>query len=92
MTHDFRDTIQFTVHDLDLPDLPRPDANLLLLPNPTYLEIHAACCKVAHMSGAAEYLDAVVRDIEGIGVLAEDGASANVLEYAILSRLIASVK
>lgn len=27
------------------------------LPNPTYLAIHASCCRVAHLSGAADYLD-----------------------------------
>ena len=29
----------------------------LQLPSSTYLGIHAACCRVAHMSGAAEYYD-----------------------------------
>ena len=33
-----------------------PNATLLPLPSRTYLEIHAACCKVAHMAGAAGYL------------------------------------
>ena len=28
---------------------------VLPLPSPRYLEIHAACCQVAHMSGAADY-------------------------------------
>ena len=27
------------------------------LPNPAYLAIHAACCRVAHLSGAADYID-----------------------------------
>ncbi|TFK56320.1 hypothetical protein OE88DRAFT_1689331 [Heliocybe sulcata] len=27
----------------------------LALPNPTYLRLHALCCKVAHLSGALEY-------------------------------------
>jgi hypothetical protein len=27
------------------------------LPNPTYLKIHASCCRVAQMSGAADYID-----------------------------------
>jgi len=30
----------------------RPD---LPLPSPRYLEIHAAVCRIAHMSGAADY-------------------------------------
>lgn len=29
----------------------------LQLPSSTYLGIHAACCRVAHMSGAAEYFN-----------------------------------
>ena len=29
----------------------------LPLPNPSYLALHAACCRVAHMSGAARSLD-----------------------------------
>lgn len=29
----------------------------LPLPNLTYLRIHAACCTLAHMSGATRYLD-----------------------------------
>ena len=89
MTHGFRSPVQFTVHDLEFPGLPRPDAAHLLLPNPRYLEVHAACCKVAHMSGAAEYLEMMVRDIENIGVLAEDGGSADVLMYAIYSSFVA---
>ncbi|KAF8873787.1 hypothetical protein BD779DRAFT_1451432, partial [Infundibulicybe gibba] len=29
------------------------------LPSPEYLGIHADCCRVAHMSGAADMLDAL---------------------------------
>ncbi|TBU63545.1 hypothetical protein BD310DRAFT_916629 [Dichomitus squalens] len=46
------------------------------LPSPKYLAIHAACCRVAHMSGAAEYVEAIYRDMEKLQVLSEDGASA----------------
>jgi len=35
---------------------------LLPLPNPAYLNLHAACCRIAHMSGAAEYLNQMDRD------------------------------
>ena len=82
------DQVQFNVHDMDLPSFPRPAARHLALPSSRYLEIHPACCKVAHTSGAAEYLDRVMRDAEQIGVLAEDGGSADVLSYA-MSRLVA---
>lgn len=36
--------VQFTTEQRDFP-----------LPSPRYLEIHAACCRVAYMSGAAGY-------------------------------------
>jgi hypothetical protein len=64
--------IEFTSADPDLP-----------LPNPTYLKIHAACCRVAHLSGAGEYMDKVLEDVEDMGVLSKDGSSAHVLEYAL---------
>jgi hypothetical protein len=36
------------------PDLP--------LPNRTFLAIHAACCRIADLSGAAEYIHKTIRD------------------------------
>jgi hypothetical protein len=60
--------ITFTSTDTTLP-----------LPNPEYLKLHAAVCRVAHMSGAAGYLDQEDRDVDTIGVLARDGSSANLL-------------
>jgi len=53
------------------------------LPDPRYLRIHAACAKVAHLSGAGEYVDAVFRDMESIRVLATNGSSAEALGYAL---------
>ena len=79
------EVIQFSVSDLDLPGFERPAS--LPLPDARYLEIHAACCKVAHMSGAAEYLDAIIRDMETMSFLASDGGSAEVLIHA-MSRLV----
>ncbi|KAI1791664.1 hypothetical protein LXA43DRAFT_1094283 [Ganoderma leucocontextum] len=38
--------IQFVAHGANLP-----------LPNPTYLRIHAACCRVANLSDAVKYLN-----------------------------------
>jgi hypothetical protein len=32
------------------------------LPNPTYLKIHAACCRVAHLSGATKYIKKILDD------------------------------
>ncbi|KAF9483354.1 hypothetical protein BDN70DRAFT_791535, partial [Pholiota conissans] len=61
-------TITFTSTDLSLP-----------LPNSRYLRLHAAVCRVAHLSGAARYLDLEDRKIEKLGVLACDGSSADLL-------------
>jgi hypothetical protein len=54
------------------------------LPNPEYLKIHAACAGVAHLSGAGECM----KDVNEIPVLASDGTSAEVLEYALMNSLI----
>ena len=60
--------ITFTSTDPSLP-----------VPNPEYLKLHAAVCRVAHMCGAAGYLDQEDRDFDRTGVLARDGSSANYL-------------
>ncbi|KAI0323470.1 hypothetical protein GY45DRAFT_1211893, partial [Cubamyces sp. BRFM 1775] len=53
------------------------------LPSPKYLRIHAACCRIAHMSGAAEHLDLVYGEMGELKDLAHDGTFADVLSYAI---------
>jgi hypothetical protein len=53
---------------------PRP-----ALPSQDLIALHAACARVAHMSGAAEYLDRFERDVEETTVLASDGSSAHLL-------------
>ena len=53
------------------------------LPDPQLLALHATCARVAHMSGAAEFLDRLQWDAEETKVLAFDGSSA-----ALLSNLI----
>jgi hypothetical protein len=56
------------------PDLP--------LPNRTFLAIHAACCRIADLSGATNYIDKTLDDMEdsqdsnSIGVLAKGGGSS----------------
>ena len=55
----------------------------LPLPNPAYLRIHAACCRVAHLSGAGEYMEKVLEDLEDMRVLPQDGSSAYLLSYAL---------
>ncbi|KAM6503553.1 hypothetical protein JOM56_000496, partial [Amanita muscaria] len=53
------------------------------LPSRDYLALHAACAKVAHLSGAAEYMDSMFTDMEEMPVLSNDDSSAAVLEHAI---------
>jgi len=40
-----------------------PDSKKLPLPKPAYLHIRATCAKVAHLSGASEYIEKVLRDL-----------------------------
>ena len=54
---------------------PPPDHRLLAL--------HAACARVAHMSGAAQFFDQVDRDVEETEVLAFDGSSAHLLSHLL---------
>ncbi|KAK0444206.1 uncharacterized protein EV420DRAFT_1768324 [Desarmillaria tabescens] len=67
----------------------------LPLPSPAYLAIHAACCRVAHLSGAAEYVEKVLQEEEEIReqvgsmcVLAEDGSSMDLLERYIAVHVV----
>lgn len=48
------------------------------LPSARLLRLHAACCKMMDMAGAAEYVEFVIRDLERLeldGTLANDGSS-----------------
>ncbi|KAF9513966.1 hypothetical protein BS47DRAFT_1382187 [Hydnum rufescens UP504] len=56
---------------------------LLPLPNPRYLEMHTTATKVAHLSGAAEYIEKTLRDLEEVKVLVADGSSAELLKSAL---------
>jgi len=58
------------------PDYPAPD--------PRYLRLHAACVRVAHLSGTGEYILAVLRDMETTVVLTKDGSSSDLLHHALL--------
>ncbi|KAJ2920985.1 hypothetical protein H1R20_g16109, partial [Candolleomyces eurysporus] len=55
----------------------------LPVPSPEYLALHAACAKVAHSSGATEYIETILRDAEEIRVLAADGSSGEVLAHLL---------
>lgn len=59
-----------------------PDADTLPVPAPRYLQLHAVCARVAHLSGAAEYVLDVLDRVESgdTVVLAEDGSDAHVLD------------
>ena len=60
-----------------------PDSEKLPVPSATYLELHAACCRVANLSGGGKYIENILRDMEDIQVLSQDGASAEYLQYAL---------
>ena len=60
----------------------RPN-NELDVPDPRLLSLHAACARVAHMSGAAEAFGKAERDLEDAMVLAFDGSSAHLLDHLL---------
>ncbi|KAG8812506.1 hypothetical protein FRC17_002006 [Serendipita sp. 399] len=60
-----------------------PNAEIMPLPNPAYLRLHAACTKIAYMSGAGEIIHKLEREIEDMDVLASDGSSVNYLQYRL---------
>jgi len=76
-------------HSYTIQDYPKivtfttPDQDKLPVPSPNYLAIHAACAKVAHLSGAAGCIDQFYRDMDDSKTLVPDGASASMLEHAI---------
>ncbi|KAJ3864964.1 hypothetical protein EV359DRAFT_39896 [Lentinula novae-zelandiae] len=53
------------------------------LPDPALLALHATCAKVAHLSGAGEYIDRVQKYFDRLEVLAEDGGSSDVIFHAL---------
>ncbi|KAI5887893.1 uncharacterized protein SCHCODRAFT_02680820 [Schizophyllum commune H4-8] len=57
-----------------------PNEKIYPLPSRKYIGLHAAACKVAHMSGAANHFQKIDRALEEDGVLAEDGHQMYVLE------------
>ncbi|EPQ51994.1 hypothetical protein GLOTRDRAFT_140473 [Gloeophyllum trabeum ATCC 11539] len=56
----------------------------LALPNPTYLRIHALCCRVAHLAGAAEYYNKLENDDEycETGPVPADALAARLYDLA----------
>jgi hypothetical protein len=45
--------------------------------------MHAACGKVVHLSGAAEYIEKTLREMEQTKVLSGDGSLAELLMAAL---------
>jgi len=64
-----------------------PDPSVLPYPSQQLLALHSACAKVAHLSGAGEYIDKVDRDTDDLDVLATDGSSSAVLTHALLKSI-----
>ena len=67
-------TATFTSSDPD--HLPCPSWELLAL--------HAACAKVAHFSGAGEYINKFDCDADDMNALGTDGGSSAILTRALL--------
>jgi len=53
------------------------------MPSKEYLSLHAACAKVANMSGAAEYLEDLDGEREEGKTLAADGSSMPLFENVL---------
>jgi hypothetical protein len=68
-----------------------PDPITLPVPSPELLALHAACAKVAHLSGAGEQIDKFDRDLDDLRVLAPDGSSSSVLAHALSNRMAFSM-
>ena len=60
-----------------------PDTVKFPVPSAVYLSIHAACAKVAHLSGAGACIDKFYRDMDDSTTLDPNGVSAEMLEHAI---------
>jgi len=62
-----------------------PDPVGLPLPSPDLLALHEACAQVAHLSGAGEYVDRIIEEMEGMNELAYDGTSSDVLHHFLMN-------
>ena len=62
-----------------------PNPATLPIPSPELIASHAACAKVAHLSGASAYIDRLDQDADDlVDVLACDGGSSDVLTHVIV--------
>ena len=71
--------------------LTSPDPINLPIPSPELIALHAACARVAHLSGAGAYIDELDQDADDLDVLACDGGSSDVLTHVILRSMTHSV-
>ncbi|KAF8274683.1 hypothetical protein EI94DRAFT_1712881 [Lactarius quietus] len=62
-----------------------PDPVKLPLPSPDLLALHATCAQIADLSGAGEYVDQILDDMEKIDVLEHNGTSSEVLHHALMT-------
>ncbi|KAK7045365.1 hypothetical protein VNI00_007614 [Paramarasmius palmivorus] len=86
------DTVTFKIHDSFFEKSASFTATMKskpddYLPNPKSLALHAACARVAHMSGAAQVMDKWNLDLEDKSVLASDGSDMDLFIYA-MSKLV----
>jgi len=71
--------VTFSVPDDVIRECKGKEKQVPALPDPDLIALHAACARVAYISGAAEYFDMLERDAEETTVLASDGSSATLL-------------
>jgi hypothetical protein len=55
---------RYIVPPLDVVTFTTSDPVLLPLPSPQLLALHAACAQVAHLSGAREFIDKEMKEVE----------------------------
>ncbi|KAG6838199.1 hypothetical protein C0991_001117, partial [Blastosporella zonata] len=68
------------------------EGKTLRLPDPDLLAIRAVSSRVANMSGAAEHIDQILRDLEDIATLTDDGSMADLLSLRISTAICNAVQ
>ena len=71
--------VTFSVPDDVIRECEAKGKQIPALPDGDLIALHAACARVAWMSGAAEFFDMLEPDAEEMTVLASDGSSAYIL-------------
>ncbi|KAH9172148.1 hypothetical protein EDB89DRAFT_1851472, partial [Lactarius sanguifluus] len=56
---------------------------------PVYLVICAACCRVANLSRAGEYIGKLLEDLEHTCVRSENGLSTHILSFVLQEEVLA---